>query len=772
MLPLPQAAPPRRNRLVGPVLVAALSLVAAVPAHAVTVIVTTTADSGAGSLRAAINTVNNSRGTIKFNIPLAMGIDIDSGQPGGDPQRDVFRIEPLSPLPALDAAIFLDGDSQRVFGGDTNPLGPEIAINGGAAGAGPDGLVVRADACRIKNLTINGWSGNAIVIGGTTTGTRDTRVAGCYIGTNFRAGSAIPNGAGVRIQDGSQNNVIGGTTPDAANVISGNTTQGVVITGADTSNNKVQGNFIGTNHGATAALGNGTGVLITANATANTVGGSNLAGAVARNIISGNRANGVTITATDNKVQGNYIGTDATGAKRLPNGGNGVTLGNGGSSNMVGGASPTLRNVISGNLNGVEIRNGATLNLVQGNFIGTRANGNLALPNSGAGVFIMGGNNTIGGTSSGARNVISGNAMAGVNINSGASGNIVAGNYIGIDKSGALRLGNRNEGVIIDGAPGNTIGGTASGARNVISANSFYGVGIFATAATGNKVQGNYIGTDAAGTAALGNAGEGVLIENGKDNLVGGTTVGSRNVISANGSHGVGLSGGGTKGNEIRGNYIGTDVNGSADLGNVMEGVSIRGLASHNIVGGVTSRAANHIAFNARGVRVRAGTGNTIRHNSIFGNDGLGIDLDPTGVTPNDIGPPHDTDNRGPNDLQNFPQLSSATTDGSVLTIMGRLRSAASTSFIIEFFANPSCDPSGSGEGKIYIGAKFVTTDVDGEAYYQFNFADPVLAGQVITATATDPAGNTSEFSICESVIQAADSSTVASAGGARRGLG
>ena len=145
-------------------------------------------------------------------------------------------------------------------------------------------------------------------------------------------------------------------------------------------------------------------------------------------------------------------------------------------------------------------------------------------------------------------------------------------------------------------------------------------------------------------------------------------------------------------------------------------------------------------------------TTSAILSNSIFSNTGLGIDLDPNGVTPNDAG---DGDT-GPNNLQNFPVLNSSITTGSVIRIRGNLDSAASTDFRIELFENDSCDASGNGEGETFLGATTATTNGAGIAGFDAILTKAVAAGQLITATATDPDNNTSEFSACQTATATA----------------
>ncbi len=389
-------------------------------------------------------------------------------------------------------------------------------------------------------------------------------------------------------------------------------------------------------------------------------------------------------------------------------------------------------------------------NIVEGNFIGTDVTGTIALENRN-GVRVGMGNNRIGGTTPAARNLISGNTTSGMGLGD-TDGNLVQGNLIGTDVTGTVALGNISFGVVL-GCPAGTnnlVGGTAPGARNVISGNGRDGV--LLCLANGNRVEGNFIGTDVTGTMALGN-GQGVSIFIGNNNTVGGTASGAGNVISGNGV-GVNMSGG-TTGNRVEGNFIGTDETGSLDVGNSSLGVHIRNSPS-NTIGGMVPGARNIVAYNAEaGVAVRgaASTGNSILSNAIFANvpatslAGLGIDLTPDnlvdGVTPND---PGDGDTGG-NNLQNFPVVTASLTGGGIVAVEGTLNSTASATFRLEFFANSVMDPTGHGEGETFVGATDVTTDAVGDVSFSVSFAAAVPAGQFISATATDPDGNTSEFS-------------------------
>ena len=385
--------------------------------------------------------------------------------------------------------------------------------------------------------------------------------------------------------------------------------------------------------------------------------------------------------------------------------------------------------------------------IIEGNYIGTDITGTVDMGNTGFAIYILDGDSTtVGGTTPAARNVFSGNDASAVYI--AGDGNVVQGNLIGTDASGTVAIGNGNDdyndhGVRIHGV-GNTVGGATAAARNVIAAHVGAGVAVLATSAD-NVVQGNYIGTDITGTVAMGNW-YGVQIYRATGNLIGGSGEGEGNVISASTiGGGVHITDVISTDNLVQGNLIGTDASGSSQLGSQKYGVVVG--ASDNTIGGTTPGAGNTIAFNGEPILVLSGTGNSILGNSIHSNTSIGIDLGDDGVTPND---PGDTDT-GPNNLQNFPVLTSVTT-GSV-QIQGTLNSTPSTQFTLEFFANSTCDPSGYGEGEVFIGSTTVTTDGAGDASFDVELPGSVPPGAFVTATATDPGGNTSEFSACVEAI-------------------
>ncbi len=632
-------------------------------------------------------------------------------------------------LPALPGDVYGigvvigDGSTDNTIGGTTAAARNIIS--------GTDGAGVYIGDYRYQDTTS---SGNV--------------VEGNYIGTDLSGTVAVANDSyGVEIVAGASDNTIGGTVDGASNVISGNSGDGVAID--DATGNLVASNWIGTNATGTAALGNAAdGVDIEDGSSNNTIGGTS---PVAANLISGN-ANGVEIDdSTLNLIQGNMIGTDTTGTFALGNLGAGVLVDSGASDNTIGGPVGGARNQISGNADGILVTGTATTGtLVAGNLIGTDVKGAYAIANTGAGIELAGGSGTtIGGTTGLARNVISGNGDGGdgVDVGVGVTSTLIEGNYIGVDQTGAKSLGNSDNGISVNDALGVTIGATGQGGGNVISGNAAAGVLIEGTSTTSVVILNNRIGTDFTGSIAIGNGTFGVLISGTPGVTIGGTGSGDANVISGNAGAGIGLFAG-TTGTLIQANLIGTDNTGSDAIGNGT-GILIDGGSSDNTIGGTASGAGNIIAFSAipagsmssyatgDGVDLdaTAGAGNEIRLNAIFSNTEMGIDLVAGGVAP------------GPNDYQNAPVIDTVVTARGTTTVTGTLIGAKDTTFDLDFYTLSSIGASGYAQGHYVLGSAMLTTDGDGRATFSFAFTNVSAGAQFVTATATDPNGNTSEFS-------------------------
>jgi hypothetical protein len=661
------------------------------PQAAMPFTVINTNDDGANSLREAIVNANSNPGTdtIRFNIPGA----------------GVHTIALASALPIITGPVIIDGTTQPGFAG-----APVIELDGTKA---PEraGLLIDTGGTTVRGLVINRFPQDGILIGNV----ENTVIEGNFIGTDASGTQSLGNGTLFGIGHGvvavgpnangtgARNNIIGGTTPSARNIISGNRGHGVLMSGV---HNQVQGNFIGTNVNGTLEIRNSASGVVSASGVNNEIGGTTRG---TRNIISGNQVSGVFVdSAVANLVQGNFIGTDVSGSTIVSNGAYGVLL------------------------------------------TGTNTS------------------NTIGATVIGARNVISGNGQVGVAIYFPGSRNLVQGNLIGTDADGTSGLGNGHEGYVSTSSD-NIVGGSTVLARNIISGNGSRSVvemvhypGVTIVSATGNQVQNNYIGTDLTGTIPIGNDSVGVLVSGADSTMI------KDNIISANGSHGVSLGGFATDPNTnekrfggagatVDGNFIGTDPSGS-QLGNGQDGVFVENQCQTHTI------ERNIIAFNQRsGVCIPNTASNLnipagapafqilISQNSIYSNTALGIDLGESGVTAN-----HEENPARPeaNHAQNFPDLTSVTSDGVSTTIQAKLemKNKPKMTFTIEFFSNASTSSSRCvRQGQHLMLSIPATTDANGTAI--INVVLPIaMAGGYINATATDPDNNTSEFSDCAQV--------------------
>jgi hypothetical protein len=334
----------------------------------------------------------------------------------------------------------------------------------------------------------------------------------------------------------------------------------------------------------------------------------------------------------------------------------------------------------------------------------------------------------------------------GVFLEATSNGDKVAGNFIGTDPTGML-LADNQTGVGIHSSD-NTIGGTAPAARNVISGNSGNGIGIFGGFGGGaNVIAGNYIGTDANGIHGIRND-VGIMINGGSaNNTIGGAAAGAGNIIQSSNNYGV-VIGGGETGTVVEGNTIfsnnaggvlfnnfdaGNTLIGNAIVDNVGNGVTfVASPEPSTMVGGTAAGAGNVISGNSGdGVFVGNGdTGISVLGNSIFANGGLGIHLDST---------------TGANDNQAAPVLTGVSGSAASPMVSGTLNSVASTTFRIEFFANPSPSNLANTEGQTLLGSMYVTTDASGHASFTSPGLSPIPASEgYLTATATvaTPSGN------------------------------
>ncbi len=303
-----------------------------------------------------------------------------------------------------------------------------------------------------------------------------------------------------------------------------------------------------------------------------------------------------------------------------------------------------------------------------------------------------------------------------------SNNNTIVGNYLGLSTDG-FTIGANANGVNIWQGSGNTIGGSTALDRNVISGNSNFGIAIQSTGSSGNIIRGNYIGTDATGSADRGNGNIGIWLNAGADSaIIGGLSAGQGNVVAGNDVAAIVVDS--VSNIQIYGNTVGANAANSAPIGNAGDGIRVLNTAS-NV---------------------------SILQNTIHNSSDLGIDLANNGATLNDAG---DGDT-GPNSLQNFPVLTTATTTSAGTTLVGTLNSSANTTYRIEFFSSQdgAQDGSGYGEAQRYLGFVNVTTDGSGNAAFNTLLSGVMLAGRDrVTATATvdlgsGSFGSTSEFAL------------------------
>jgi CSLREA domain-containing protein len=471
------------------------------------------------TLREAINSANNdffSPSRIAFDIPT------DGSDPGCVSGVCTIALDNAQGvLPQIVRQVYIDGytqtgakrNTQNLSAGDDAEL--KIVLSGANLGAGAIGLhfCPGSHYSSVQGLVINNFQGIGIRLENDGV----NLVAGNFIGTDATGMAAAPNGTGIAVVEG-LGSEIGGDSPGARNVISGNTGDGVSISGDITGFISVEGNYIGTTKDGGAALANNIGVNLFGFTVDNFIGCETENG---DNVISGNTAAGIRITESAfNLVQGNRIGTDKAGALAVPNG-IGVDLADA-PFNAIG--ADGFGNLISGNTGaGVRIKTTADSsdpssdNVIYGNKIGTNLQGLAAIPND-TGILIQDSFfNDIGSGDAADRNLISGNTHEGIKLEN--SDDIVLwGNFIGTDVTGTVAVPN-GAGVEISGGTSNEVGCTFPDSGNVISGNTGGGVEITGSA-SGNFVQNNLIGLQVDGVSTLGNGGVGVEVYVGATNNV------------------------------------------------------------------------------------------------------------------------------------------------------------------------------------------------------------------------------------------------------------
>ena len=672
--------------------------------------------------------------------------------------------------------IGANGTDNRVWGSyiGTDAAGVLARPNGGA------GIQIVGSSNIVGDVTGNKRN---LVSGNATAGLRiygdANQVIGNFVGVNAAGTQAIGNGV-EGIQVGGSNNVIGGSSAGHRNVIAGNGGAGVRLDGTA---NQVLGNYIGLAADGMTPLGNADGVLLYGNG--NVIGASGGGG----NVISANTGKGIYARFLDGlTVKANRIGTSLDGGIKRGNGQEGIHLGSVVNA-TIGGDTAAEGNVISGNLGGI-YASGAS-GAIKSNLIGLAADGSATIGNTGNGIIVydsvldigtMAAGNTISGNgqagvlansgtisirgnrigtnASGtearpnlagigiggatvlvANNLISGNVQTGIAINSVLADAEITDNRIGTDAAGNAAIGNEGSGIrVVRAAPGLVIG--VPGHGNQISGN-YRGITLDDTTAS-IFVQGNTIGLNAARNAKLGNI-ETAILMGGTDHQIGGIGAGAGNVISGNGSAAMSIGDGG--GHHIEGNVIGSNPALATELGN---GTGIvNHTANDMVIGGTAVGAGNVITGSTYiGLELAGGQNNAVLGNRIYDNGDYNIDIVPNaGPNLNDT---LDVD-QGPNKGQNYPEITSATVNGMNLQMAGKLRSRANTQYRVEYFQATACHSSGFGQGRSYIGHEVLMTNGIGEAALGFLGSNGQNSG-FVTATATDPAGNTSEFGNCVAI--------------------
>ncbi|QDT11350.1 beta strand repeat-containing protein [Stieleria marina] len=652
-------------------------------------VVINTDDNGAGSLREAIELAN-------LEIEdVTILFDIDESGP-----HDIVL---TSALPQVENTVAILGDS------DPDSIG---IVGSGLTGI-VAGLTLTADAVgsTVMGLSISGFGGDGIL----AVGGGEHTIQGNWIGVDTD-GNAAGNRFGIQLSGSSDNTLDG-------NVISGNTRSGVYIAGSSTTNLLIN-NFVGTNvTGGPSAGNDGAGILVTS--PGNVIGQPGHG-----NTVSGNTGAGVVLTTGSDgtTLQGNRIGTDASGEQSVTNLSYGVVVRSAG--NLIGGDSTAGEgNLISANKRQGIILSGAGAadNEIYGNLIGTNQDGTLALGNLSYGIYVLNSSGTvIGDLAPGYGNVISGNKGSGVAL-AGTTDTQVIGNRIGTDVTGNSAVPNQASGVfLIKDAVDSLI------ADNQVAGNVRTGVAVAGAGSTGNLITSNLIGTNADGSAVIGNGTFAVLLA-APDNTLNG------NVIAGS-TRGVVLSGASATGNTVSSNAIGTDASGATDLG-MTTGIQLVKDAATNTIG-----PDNLIANNGTGVSFIASSGNSnvITQNAFINNANVGIALTNGAPTANDVGDADEIPNRG----QNHPEFDSSEFVAGGLRVVFAVPSDVANSdydLTIEIYKSDAF-----GQGSQFITSlDYVTSDAGNPITRVI--ADELVGdlspGDYISATATDAMGNTSEFS-------------------------
>ena len=670
--------------------------------------------------------------------------------PGAGPHT----ISPTTAFPSIEQTVIIDGYSQPgALPADTDTTATlMIELNGENTPADAFGLAVLANDVEVYGLVINSFALTGIVFDGVMGGV----VAGCYIGTDLDGEVALANGErdldgiaydGIWIFQSSQL-LIGGDEPAHRNVISGNAFSGIYISEGRASDNVIIGNYIGTNATGTAPIGNAETGIFLQNSPNNQIGGVQPGEG---NLISGNMLEGIVLldvvdiagTAGNNTIQGNWIGVDASGAVPIPNEDAGIAILT--SDNLVGGDTEGATNLVSGNGTfGILIaelpdEREAARNIIQGNYVGLDATG-LAGPGNGShGIQIEeASGNTIWD------NWVGANTLAGIRIidtNNGEdipSNNVLQGNYIGLAADLQGLTPNGEDGIALNGGQNNQVGGTQEGEGNFISGNEFAGIYITDNAQQ-NRIEGNRIGLHPL-TGSGGNDDAGIDIFMANDNVIGGTTEGSGNIILNNQLAGINVT-------LVRpeGKRSSRALNQQYQRSSIVHANTPS--SRSRVASTIRSPNALEPAY-AGSLSLPPGEGNAIWGNDIFNNGGLPIDLNQDGRTTNDA---NDADG-GANKSQNYPDIIGAVIVDTTLSINYQVASATTHSMYplaIEFYFN-----SENGGSWLIGRDTYEAADAQSSKTVSLELETAVFSTDFngLLATATDSEGNTSEYSDLEAV--------------------
>ncbi|PSL45663.1 putative repeat protein (TIGR01451 family)/predicted secreted protein (Por secretion system target) [Chitinophaga niastensis] len=719
------------------------------------------------TFRAAIENQNGNRNLgqnmIIFEIPNAPGsgsIILQIGSTG------------LGPLPPILGSVIISA---------LNNDGRRIELDGTMAGANAIGLQLLGGQCQISFFIINKFSSHGIFISGTPPpGDGSHIIQSNYIGTDGTGTIAKGNGGDGIFIDNTPGNTIGGVGV-LRNIISGNTGYGINIKGLDStqfgtngaSNNLAKGNLIGLDISGENALPNKKDAVILNNAPNNTIGGTNPG--EGNKMAGDSTSNGVTVkgSLTEGiKILGNFIGENKTGVKfavGISASAKPITIEGNFITNIAGvgidlfanadGSYNIRKNGFEGNM-----KIGSKLRFADGSTIQVMYQGNLHTGNGMAMDVVESFKGKIDW-------VVAGDTLrlgqVGSNFIFHAAGNKnfsngiydantgIAFNYVA-DIPGGVQMALRANGDIYrnNGAEGRK-------GRVVLKAGTEFSYAVSGSSGVNNGKDGDRIDvfTDANAIATFTstdnkfafNGGGGIRwISDGKNLLTVRAFI-ERDFIDRNTITGIEVTSfltgksilndtvtnNGGPGILVDGNTI-AHIEGNLVSGNGT-GILVNDAATANIV-------SNTVTANGKGIALGGtGTGSAISANAIFKNLGLGIDLGNDGPTPNHVGVV-----AGPNNFQNFPVLTSVNNAGGNTNIQGTLNSTHNTTFRLEFFRNDACNPTGFGEGQAFLDSLNVTTDAGGNVAFKNVLPGITLpAGTAVTATATDPNGNTSEFSAC-----------------------